>query len=192
MSQPARLSLAGIRKSFGPLDVLADVTLHVGHGEFVSMLGPSGAGKSTLFQVLTGAIVADAGQIVFDGAPLDKASDTFAFMPQRDALMPWRRIIDNATLGLEVQGLSKRMARAQVEPLLETFGLAGSERHYPQPAIRRHATARSSASHRRPATQDAVARRTLRRARRAHADFHAALARADVGTEPVDRAADHP
>ncbi len=131
MSQPARLSLAGIRKSFGPVDVLADVTLHVGHGEFVSMLGPSGAGKSTLFQVLTGAIAADAGHIVFDGAPLEKASDKFAFMPQRDALMPWRRIIDNATLGLEVQGVSKRMARAQVEPLLETFGLAGFERHYP-------------------------------------------------------------
>ncbi len=131
MTEPARLSLSGIRKSFGTLEVLADVTLQVGRGEFVSMLGPSGAGKSTLFQVLTRAIAADAGDIAFDGAPLDKASDKFAFMPQRDALMPWRRIIDNATLGLEVQGLSKAKARARVEPLLETFGLTGFERHYP-------------------------------------------------------------
>ena len=52
-------------------------------------------------------------------------------MPQKDALMPWRRIIDNATLGLEVQGQSRRAARETVETLFGAFGLAGFERHYP-------------------------------------------------------------
>ena len=52
-------------------------------------------------------------------------------MPQRDALMPWRRIIDNVTLGLEVQGMTRRAARAQVAPLFPQFGLDGFERHYP-------------------------------------------------------------
>src|SRR5205823_2498016 len=52
-------------------------------------------------------------------------------MPQRDALLPWRRVIDNLTLGLEVQGLGRRAARRRVEPLLETFGLAGFERAWP-------------------------------------------------------------
>jgi ABC-type nitrate/sulfonate/bicarbonate transport system ATPase subunit len=55
----------------------------------------------------------------------------FAFMPQRDALMPWRRIIDNLTLGLEVQGIARQDARAQVMPLVADFGLEGFTNHYP-------------------------------------------------------------
>jgi len=126
----SRLELRHVRKAFGGLDVLADVSLSVGAGEFVSILGPSGAGKSTLFQLLTGAQHGE-GEMVFDGAPLDDHGRHFAFMPQRDALMPWRRILDNATLGLEVQGIRRKVARARVAPLFAEFGLAGFERHFP-------------------------------------------------------------
>ncbi|TGV81393.1 ATP-binding cassette domain-containing protein, partial [Mesorhizobium sp. M00.F.Ca.ET.158.01.1.1] len=101
----SRLELRHMRKAFGGLEVLADISLRVDASEFVSILGPSGAGKSTLFQLLTGAIRGE-GEMRFDGAPLDGAR--FAFMPQRDALMPWRRVIDNATIGLEVQGMKRR------------------------------------------------------------------------------------
>ncbi len=125
-----RLELSGIRKSFDDLDVLGGISLQVQRGEFVSILGPSGAGKSTLFASLTGGIKPDGGDIRFDGEPLAHARP-FAFMPQRDALMPWRRIIDNATLGLEVQGISRKAAREKVAPLFAEFGLAGFERHYP-------------------------------------------------------------
>jgi ABC-type nitrate/sulfonate/bicarbonate transport system ATPase subunit len=125
----SRLELRHVRKRFGDLDVLADISLSVGAGEFVSILGPSGAGKSTLFQLLTGALRGE-GDMLFDGAALDDPSH-FAFMPQRDALMPWRRIIDNTTLGLEVQGIGRKAARARVAPLFEEFGLAGFEQHYP-------------------------------------------------------------
>ncbi|TPI47567.1 ABC transporter ATP-binding protein [Mesorhizobium sp. B2-9-1] len=118
-----RLELRNMRKNFGALEVLAGISLHVEEGEFVSILGPSGAGKSTLFQLLTGAIRGE-GEMRFDGA-------RFAFMPQRDALMPWRRVIDNATLGLEVQGLKRRAARERVAPLFAEFGLAGFERAWP-------------------------------------------------------------
>ncbi|MBE7182874.1 MAG: ABC transporter ATP-binding protein [Methylobacterium mesophilicum] len=128
---PPRLELAGIAKRFGPLDVLADITLSVAPGEFVSILGPSGAGKSTLFQILTGAVVPDRGRVRFDGQPLDARAHPFAFMPQRDALMPWRRVIDNAALGLEVEGMRRRDARGRVRPLFAPFGLAGFEQHYP-------------------------------------------------------------
>lgn len=127
----ARLELISVAKRFDALEVLADISLSVHPGEFVSILGPSGAGKSTILQLLTGAFTPDGGEIVCDGAPLDPKSHRFAFMPQRDALMPWRRIIDNAALGLEVQGLSRKAARAQVTPLFSEFGLAGFERHYP-------------------------------------------------------------
>ena len=123
-----RLDLRDVRKSFGALEVLAGISLHVTTGEFVSILGPSGAGKSTLFQLLTGALKGE-GDMRFDGAPLD--GSPFAFMPQRDALMPWRRVIDNVTLGLEVQGMKRREAREQVAPLFAEFGLAGFERAWP-------------------------------------------------------------
>lgn len=130
MSRP-RLELKAVSKRFGDLAVLADISLSVRPGEFVSILGPSGAGKSTILQLLTGALVPDGGEMLCDGVPLDPASHRFAFMPQRDALMPWRRIIDNAALGLEVQGMSRKAARAAVQPLFAEFGLAGFERHYP-------------------------------------------------------------
>ena len=127
----ARLELRSVSKSFGDLRVLGDVSLSVGPGEFVAVLGPSGAGKSTILQLLTGAVRRDGGEILCNGAALSADSHRFAFMPQRDALMPWRRIIDNAALGLEVQGVSRREARERVRPLMEEFGLAGFEQHYP-------------------------------------------------------------
>lgn len=128
---PPRLELSGLRKSFGDIDVLADISLTVQPGEFVSILGPSGAGKSTILQTLIGASKPDAGSMLFDGEVLVPKRDRFAFMPQHDALMPWRRIIDNTTLGLEVVGLSRKAARAEVAPLFVEFGLAGFEHHYP-------------------------------------------------------------
>lgn len=126
-----KLEFADIRKAFGTTPVLDGVSLALGAGEFVSILGPSGAGKSTLFQMLIGGVHADSGSIRCDGRPLGPEAGRFAFMPQRDALMPWRRILDNVTLGLEVQGMKRKPARDKVLPLFPEFGLAGFENHYP-------------------------------------------------------------
>ena len=125
------LSLRDVALDLGGAPVLDGVSLRVEEGEFVSLLGPSGAGKSTLFKLLTGALVPDRGAVAFDGRPLDPGARPFAFMPQRDALMPWRRVVDNVTLGLEVAGVPRREARARVAPLFAEFGLAGFERHWP-------------------------------------------------------------
>jgi ABC-type nitrate/sulfonate/bicarbonate transport system ATPase subunit len=125
------LELSKIGLSLGGMPVLDDVSMNVAQGEFVSILGPSGCGKSSLLRLLTGALTPDRGEIRVGGAPLDQSPQAFAFMPQRDALMPWRRIIDNVILGLEVQGLGRAEARAKVQPLFAAFGLDGFERHYP-------------------------------------------------------------
>jgi ABC-type nitrate/sulfonate/bicarbonate transport system ATPase subunit len=130
MSGP-RLELRNIGKSFGKMAVLDDISITVRHGEFVSIVGPSGAGKSTILRLLSGAERCDMGEILYDDLPLGASGAEFAFMPQRDALMPWRRIIDNTTLGLEMKGMSRKQARAQVGPLFEPFGLEGFEHHYP-------------------------------------------------------------
>ncbi|TKW67239.1 MAG: ABC transporter ATP-binding protein [Paracoccus denitrificans] len=122
------LAIRDLSLRLNGMAVLDRLSLHVAAGEFVSILGPSGCGKSTLFRLLIGDLTPDGGEIVLNDAAPGKA---FSFMPQRDALLPWRRIIDNVTLGLEVQGTPRPEARKLAAPMLAEFGLAGFERHYP-------------------------------------------------------------
>ncbi len=129
--QPHRVAVEGLRHSYGELEVLRDINLHAETGEFVTLLGPSGSGKSTLFSIMTGAQVPVSGQVLVDGLPLVGHGKDFAFMPQQDELLPWRRVLDNLTLGLEIQGMRRSQARERVRPLLSTFGLAGFEKAYP-------------------------------------------------------------
>jgi ABC-type nitrate/sulfonate/bicarbonate transport system ATPase subunit len=126
-----KLRLDGVSHSYRDLPVLSGVSLELGAGELVTILGPSGCGKSTIFSILTGATAATGGVVTVDGLPLGPATERFAVMPQSDALLPWRRVIDNVTLGLEVQGVSRRHARERVGPLLGMFGLHDFARSYP-------------------------------------------------------------
>lgn len=125
------VEMLNVSVMLGGTDVLDDISMHVAEGEFVSILGPSGAGKTTILRLLTGALRQDRGAITCNGRPLAQYQQGFAFMPQRDALLPWCRILDNLTLGLEVQGMARNDARARVLPLLNDFGLTGFEQHYP-------------------------------------------------------------
>jgi ABC-type nitrate/sulfonate/bicarbonate transport system ATPase subunit len=132
VSQSApKLELRGLGKRFGELEVLRDLSLEARRGEFVAILGPSGCGKSTALSILTGGTPASAGEVLVDGAVDAVAAGRFAYMPQADALLPWRRVLDNATLGLEVRGTARREARERVRPLLPAFGLDGFEDAYP-------------------------------------------------------------
>jgi len=126
-----KLEVRGLHVEFGSLEVIRNLSLSAREGEFVSILGPSGCGKTTTFSVLNRAVRPTSGDVLLDGAPLPGRPGQFAYMPQQDALLPWRRIIDNLTLGLEVQGVRRREARARVAPLLATFGLEGFEQSYP-------------------------------------------------------------
>jgi ABC-type nitrate/sulfonate/bicarbonate transport system ATPase subunit len=131
IAAPPKLELRSVCKRFGELEVLRDLSLEARAGELVALLGPSGCGKSTAFSILTGATAATSGEVLLDGARCDGTAGAFAYMPQSDALLPWRRVLDNATLGLEVRGLARRAARERVRPLLATFGLEGFEAAYP-------------------------------------------------------------
>ena len=133
---PLALSLRGIARRFGEHRVLGGVDLDLAPGEIVALVGASGSGKSTLLSLLTGELRPDAGEIRYGGARIEPAElgreRPFAFMPQRDVLLPWRRILDNASIGLEVAGVPRREARERAATLLEPFGLAGTARRYPR------------------------------------------------------------
>src|SRR4029079_12106853 len=90
-------------------------------GEFVSVMGPSGCGKSTLFDVIAGLERPDAGRVLVDGADATGRVDHAAYMPQRALLFPWRTVLDNTTLGLEVGGVRRRDARVRARALFGPF-----------------------------------------------------------------------
>ncbi len=123
----AELRLEGLTKAHGDLPVLDGVSLTVAPGEFVAVVGPSGCGKSTLFDVVAGLELPDAGRVLVDGAEATGRTDAFAYMPQQDLLFPWRTVLDNTTLGLEVAGVPRRVARERARPLFARFGLDGFE-----------------------------------------------------------------
>jgi len=110
--------------------VLDGISLHAQPGEFVSIIGPSGSGKSTLFNIAAGLEMPDAGEIRIDGEIATGKREKCAYMPQKDLLFPWRKVIDNTVLGLEIQGMRKKQARAKAAPLFATFGLTGFENAY--------------------------------------------------------------
>jgi ABC-type nitrate/sulfonate/bicarbonate transport system ATPase subunit len=119
------VAVRGLAHSFGGVEVLRDVDLDVAVGEFVAVLGPSGCGKSTLLKVLAGLVVPSAGRVEVDGASVAGRPGHTAYQPQRDALLPWRRVVANAALGAELAGVPKVRARADAAALLDRFGLAG-------------------------------------------------------------------
>ena len=135
---PAHLQLVNVWKRFGDGDrqtvAVRNVDLSIAPGEFVTLIGPSGCGKSTLFNIIAGLLPPDAdGSILLAGRPQQDGAllGRVSFMPQRDLLFPWRTVLDNAALALEVEGMPRRAARQKAEALFPEFGLKGFERHYP-------------------------------------------------------------
>jgi ABC-type nitrate/sulfonate/bicarbonate transport system ATPase subunit len=130
-----KLSCAGLGKTFDDrgdqVVALRDVDLEIDTGEFVSIVGPSGCGKSTLFNIFAGLLAPTGGTIEVDGAQTGRLLGRFGYMPQKDLLMPWRSVLDNVTLGLEMQGVARREARRRATAELPRFGLAGFEQRWP-------------------------------------------------------------
>ena len=113
------------------MPVLEGVDFSATTGEFVSIIGPSGCGKSTLLNTIAGLEQPDAGSVEMDGAQAVNRLGLVGYMHQKDLLMPWRTVLDNAILGLEVQGVSRRNARKRALELIDDFGLRGFEKEYP-------------------------------------------------------------
>jgi putative hydroxymethylpyrimidine transport system ATP-binding protein len=115
------------------LPVLDDVSFAVEPGEFVALIGPSGCGKSTLLDIAAGLIEPNDGSITIDRTPLPARErlGRSAYMHQRDLLLPWRTAVQNAAIGLQIQGLRKGEAVSRAAAQFPAFGLAGFEDRYP-------------------------------------------------------------
>lgn len=129
------LAVDGVGKSFpgsaGRVDALSDVTFSVSDGEFRSIIGPSGCGKSTLLNVIAGLEPQDSGEISLSERITTERIGRVAYMPQKDLLLPWRTVLGNAALGLELTGVPGREARDRAGALLDRFGLDGFADSYP-------------------------------------------------------------
>jgi len=129
------LSVEHIWKNYGernhPITVLKDVSIHLNKGEFVSIIGPSGCGKSTLLNIIAGLEAPSKGDVHFEGNSIVGKTGNVALMPQNDVLFPWRTILHNVILPLELKGVPKKIAKEKALDLFPLFGLQGFEHHFP-------------------------------------------------------------
>ena len=126
-----KLEVKHISKSFDGKPVLQDISLELNRGELVCLLGVSGGGKTTLFNVISGLLPPDEGQVLLDGTDITGRPGQISYMLQKDLLLPYRTIEDNVALPLLLKGAKKKEARVQVSPMFAAFGLEGTQKQYP-------------------------------------------------------------
>lgn len=135
MSELSRLELRGVSKKFtkmnGEFLALSPVDMQVPAHRFISIIGPSGCGKSTLFNIISGLTQPSTGMIFVDGQDALGHSGLVGYMLQKDLLLPWRSIVQNVILGLELSGQPKAASVNTAMPLLKKYGLGGFEHSYP-------------------------------------------------------------
>jgi NitT/TauT family transport system ATP-binding protein len=116
----------------GELLALGGVELSVRDGEFVAIVGPSGCGKSTLLRILGGLLSPTEGTVSLDGQPLVSPKRQIGFVFQNVNLMPWRSVLHNVTLPLEVTGIPRTRAEQQAQDLLTLVGLGEFGKVFPR------------------------------------------------------------
>ncbi|MDO4453044.1 MAG: ABC transporter ATP-binding protein [Eubacteriales bacterium] len=128
----SHLEVKHVSKSFDGKAVLRDVNLELRDGELVCLLGVSGGGKTTLFNVISGLILPDDGEVLLDGKNITGKPGHISYMLQKDLLLPYRTIEDNVCLPLLIKGEKKKTAREKAAPYFKEFGLDGTQKKYPK------------------------------------------------------------
>src|SRR5438132_10083744 len=134
MGQPM-IAVEHLRKEYGtsrgPVLALEDIGFGVAEGEFVAIVGPSGCGKSTLLKILAGLLPATAGEVRLRSAVVTGPRRDVGFVFQSPVLFPWRTVLDNVLLPVDVQQLGREKTRQSALDLLALVGLSGFEKRYP-------------------------------------------------------------
>jgi len=121
------LIIHAFSKSFNGLPVFSDISLSAEQGSFTVLLGPSGCGKSTLFDLLMGVLPPDGGRISLNGRERPDLRGAAAYMAQKDLLLPWKTLRENALLPVTVRRRPTEEDLRRVEDLFSLLGLSGRE-----------------------------------------------------------------
>ena len=125
-----------ISKAYGEREILKDIDFSLKEGELVCLLGVSGVGKTTLFNILSGLITPDSGNVWLSDSEGESRDITgkngeLSYMLQKDLLLPHMYVIDNVALPLTLKGMSKKQARETASGYFNRFGLDGTQMKYP-------------------------------------------------------------
>ena len=120
-----------ITKAYGDNQVLQDISIHLEEGELVCVLGVSGVGKTTLFNILSGLVLPDRGEILLENEDITGKTGNLSYMLQKDLLLQHKTVLDNVALPLVLKGVKKKAAREQAAAYFKQFGLEGTELKYP-------------------------------------------------------------
>lgn len=131
-----KIQISGVSKIFRrdgqEVSAMKETNLSIEEGRFVSIIGPSGCGKSTLFNIIAGLTPPSTGEVIADGRNIVGKAGYVGYMLQKDMLLPWRTILDNIILGMEIRGVPRKEAVDRALPLMEKYGLKGFDKHYPK------------------------------------------------------------
>ncbi|MGV1837274.1 ABC transporter ATP-binding protein [Rhizobium rhizogenes] len=137
IAAPRAVRLNNVSISFGiaggkRFDAVADTDLDVAGDEFLAIVGPTGCGKSTLLNVAAGLLEPASGSVEIFGRPLKGLNRQAGYLFQQDSLMPWKTVLENVAIGLEVSGVPANEARKSAVEWLERVGLGGFADRYPR------------------------------------------------------------
>jgi NitT/TauT family transport system ATP-binding protein len=135
-SPSSLVRIAGLQKVYRTRDgneihALKDIDLDIRASEFISIVGPSGCGKTTLLKILAGILQRSSGEVVMKGRSLSGPSRELGVVFQAPVLLPWRTVLQNVMVPIEVQHRSRAEFTARARALIAMVGLAGFEHKYP-------------------------------------------------------------
>lgn len=131
MNDPVVLKADHITKKYDNRTIINDISIVLHGSELVCLLGVSGIGKSTLFSILSGLSMPNSGRVLLHGNDITGKPGSISYMQQKDLMLPYKTIVDNVSLPLQIRGERKKAAREKAAALFPQFGLEGTEKKYP-------------------------------------------------------------
>jgi len=125
------LETRGVSKSYEGKKIIEDISIYVDRGEMVSLLGLSGIGKTTLFNVASGLEAPDSGEVCLNGTDITGQAGKVGYMQQQDLLLPFKKIVKNVAVPLELMGVKREEALRRAGEILDEFSLGEYKKCYP-------------------------------------------------------------
>lgn len=126
-----KVQVTNLKKSFGDLTVLNEISFNVYDGEFLCIVGPTGCGKTTFLNSLTKIYDVDSGSILIDGEAINPKKHNLAYVFQENSTMEWLKVQENIEFGLRIKNLSEDEIKRKTDEVIEVVGLEKYRNYYP-------------------------------------------------------------